>query len=520
MPKKSDTRLGKKIIDKCSSWFEKAWSYTYELPWLTDDANLWLNLILQPIDLMQYCKNKFGEWKKEKNNKKIAPYENLLGLISSNESKGLIEHFIAHCDNLSYKNKLGKSFLIQAAQCSRIDLMEVFLENKTIKSTINFQDNEGNTALFYAIQNQIPTTTAIDFIKNGARLDIRNNLGDTLLIQAVKNNDLEAAKALIVATKAQSNSYIGKFYGWVKSKIFGIEINPIIDTPNKLGLTPLHVALQNQNLGIVQLLLENNIATDLKCSNGKQSALIMFIEEAIKKNHKEETQKYHKNNSDYLEVFKVIDKLLLKEPAINNKIPDYLRSAICSFMCYPSELGIHIIKKLFNNIDKNVTDDAGKNALHIAVGYAYPVLSLSKREKELQKTIIKKLIELGVNKNLEDKSGYTPLDLAYINENHEINDFLTDNFFKRSKFPLKEYTKYKCDLFTNETFQKDQPSLPAVMFRNSNSNGTNPPPPSPVSRCPRRELRFDLPRTPRTPPSKQDTSRSQQATSPPSQQGI
>ena len=121
-------------------------------------------------------------------------------------------------------------------------------------------------------------------------------------------------------------------------------------------------------------------------------------------------------------------------------------------------------------------------------------------KNKLQKIIIQGLIDLEVNKDLKDKSGYTPLDLAYDNENHEINDLLTDNFCKRSKFPLKEYPKYKCDLFPNETYNRDQPPLPAVLFSSSSSNGTNSP-----QLTPRGEVvGFDLhTTTPYSTPSKQ-----------------
>lgn len=479
MPKKSeDKRIGKKIIDKFSLWFEKVCSYTYSLPWLTDDGNLWLNLILQPIDLMQYCKTKFGEWKKEKSNKKIAPYEHLLASISSNESKELIKHFIAHCDNLSYKDESGKSFLIQAANSSRIDLMEVFLENKTIKSTINFQDNEGNTALFYAIKNKMPQTTLTDFIENGARLDIRNNLGDTPLMQAVKNNNFEAAEALIVATNAQSNSYIGKFYGWVKSKIFGIQVNSLINTANKQGLTPLHIALQNKNPKMVDLLLKNNASTDLKYLDGKKSVFSTFLDGAIKGYYKS-VQLKQEVFDNIAPVCEIID--LLQKSELNSNPTDYLYTAIASFMHHPSELGLNIIFKLLDNIDKDIKDDKKRNILHIAVGHAYQ--SLLESEDELHKKLITKLITLvgEEGKNLKDNLGYTPLDLAIGNENQGIIELLGNHFYNRAN------STYKPE--QNQVELRDQresslsPPSQAVLFSSGSSNGgTDSTPVSPIKR--------------------------------------
>ena len=507
MPKESeDTRLGKKIIDKCSSGFKKVWSYTYGFSWLPDDANLWINLILQPIDLIQYCTTKFGEWKKAKYNKKIAPYERVLSCMSANESSGLIEYLINQCDNLSYKSQSGKSFLIQAAECNRMDLMEGFLKNKIIKSTINDQDEDGNTALFYAIKNQMPKEQLMSFIENGAKLDITNKLCDTLFVQAVKDNNLEAAEALILVSKARSKSYIGKLYGWVKSKMFGVENNPIpvIDTPNKLGLTPLHIALQNKNPKMVDLLLRNNASTELK--NGKKHAFSIFLDDVIKE--------YYKNANDQLKqkvfynivpAYEIID-LFQKSQPINSKPTDYLYTAITSYMYYPSTLGLDIITKLLNNLGKNIKeDDRGRNALHIAVGHAYSSLC---SENALHQKLINKLIGIvgEKGKNLKDNSGYTPLDLAIENGNQEIAQLLRNHFCNGAKHIISvANSTYNVE---EEITLEDQqelslPSEATVLFRDNDDGTHSPQPPQQLS--PKKVLGFDSFTTPHSTPSKRGT---------------
>jgi uncharacterized protein len=110
----------------------------------------------------------------------------------------------------------------------------------------NQTDEDQRTALHYAAMNGNLTIIAI-LIKAGAKLDIRDKLGDTALHLAADRNQVEAAKLLL-------------------------DVGVPVDADNKSGMTPLMIAANRGNIDLVQSLIAKGASVTKTDFTGRDAA--------------------------------------------------------------------------------------------------------------------------------------------------------------------------------------------------------------------------------------------------------
>ena len=96
----------------------------------------------------------------------------------------------------------GFTPLIKACASQSYDAVKAFMRSNEIK--INFQDKIGNTALHYLCEDE-KFDIAIELIKNGADIEIKNNEGKTPL-DLIKTEDIKNIIKSYLKTKEEENS--------------------------------------------------------------------------------------------------------------------------------------------------------------------------------------------------------------------------------------------------------------------------------------------------------------------------
>ena len=120
----------------------------------------------------------------------------------------------------------------------------------------NIKDENGNTALHLAVMNAHKSKDYIsiidNLIRNNADVNILNNDNQNALNIAVENNNTDIANILINAKSDLDNVHN--------------------------GYAPIHIAVKNNNISILENLLSNNVYIDIKDSEKGYTPLCMAIE--------------------------------------------------------------------------------------------------------------------------------------------------------------------------------------------------------------------------------------------------
>ena len=111
-----------------------------------------------------------------------------------------IEKLINNGIDINKRNIYGKTPLMRASQLYDFSMLKVLIKNG---ADVNLQDNNGDTALFYVVNNYNNS----DFyeyknrfrylLRKQVNIDIQNNDGTTLLMLAVQKKDVELVHYLI-----------------------------------------------------------------------------------------------------------------------------------------------------------------------------------------------------------------------------------------------------------------------------------------------------------------------------------
>lgn len=146
---------------------------------------------------------------------------------------------------------LKKSLIDVVAEHS-IDIIELYIAYK-VRGTINYQDNEGKTALFHAtLANKEHAVKLL--ITHGADVNISDSQGFSPLHIAIQKGYMSLAEYLITSGKALANQ-----------------------TTYTTNETPLHIAVKNKYIPAVKLLLREN--PDLRILDAdKKTVLTLVIE--------------------------------------------------------------------------------------------------------------------------------------------------------------------------------------------------------------------------------------------------
>jgi ankyrin repeat protein len=208
----------------------------------------------------------------------------------------------------------------------------------------------------------IPVCPTGLFNENGEYQPMDRNYNNTKLFDAVRDNNLELAKHLIIHKCMNVNE------------------------KNGAGETPIFYAVYNDNLEMVKLLVENNAELNIKTYYG--SPLLL---NCLK----------NKNNN-------IVKYLLVSNIDIN--IADNGKSLLYYCLSGNQELLDLLLER--NDLNANVQHgDWGTTPLLIAVGNG-------------DTNLIKKLIDRGADVNLKSYNGSSPLSTAYDSKQYDIVELL------------------------------------------------------------------------------------------------
>ena len=216
-------------------------------------------------------------------------------------------------------------------------------------NNINDQDDDGNTILFFSIKPNLKENdlNLIKYlIENGANINIANKIGQTPLMIAISANNIMLSKYLLDR---------------------GADIN----IKNKYGQTPLMLAVESNNPSTVKWLIEKGADVIEKDTQGKSA--ISYI---VSSNYEPS----------------IIDMLLEKNSDLNNQ----------------DDRGDTVLSKVVSNMN-----------------------------------LVEKLIKKGADINLQNKQGETPLFKAALLGDVEIVKLLLSNNADVNRANINGYTPLK-----------------------------------------------------------------------------
>jgi ankyrin repeat protein len=264
---------------------------------------------------------------------------------------------------------------------------------------IDFQDEKtGNTALINATINNDLDAVRI-FIIGGAKPYIKNKEGMTALAIACRDNYKKIAKFLVTSTE-----------------------DVIVNIQDEHGNTPLHFACYNDNKTIVKMLVTDaNADVNIQDKDGNTPLHLAC------------------NNDN-----KIIVKMLLTDANVNVNIQDKDGSTVLHWACRNGNEAIVklIIDKLNPNV--NIQDKDGNTPLHFACYWP-------------QRRMVSMLVE-GANANIDvqDKNGKTPLEIAKKYKYEEIIKILTKHTSKGGRTKKQRRTKKHRKAKKNITGRKNR----------------------------------------------------------------
>jgi ankyrin repeat protein len=173
---------------------------------------------------------------------------------------------------LEEMNRTGMAPIHFAAERGSVDVLEFLLENGCNIDLLSF---EGNTALMYACKNnQLNSIKVLLDVKRNAILLIRNKCGMNCIHFAAQCDNSESIETIIGLIRIKEIMAVSGEKE--KDEIIGEEITPIntladlaiaLDQPSNIMTTPLHVACYYGSMNTIELLVQNQVKIDaLDCS--------------------------------------------------------------------------------------------------------------------------------------------------------------------------------------------------------------------------------------------------------------
>ena len=188
------------------------------------------------------------------------------------------EEEFATISNPDQKDKNGCTQLMKAAKTGSLWLVKSLIKSG---ANVNLCDNEGYTALMYALRYQNSTEVVDYLVQNGARLNDKNDFGTSTLaltsmwsenpeilekvLKSYSPGDKEIFKCFILTIISENTSLISQSQ---KINIFiknNIQVNRFYE-----GKTPLmYAALHSKSTEILKILIQNGALTTVKTVDGK-----------------------------------------------------------------------------------------------------------------------------------------------------------------------------------------------------------------------------------------------------------
>lgn len=360
--------------------------------------------------------------------------KNIMKLINNIKNKEALDLKIL--DKIVYIDQLINNATLLMRLAVHNDEKIIDVKNKTSKTVhkhvndinvlidrgadVNVKNNIGTTALMYAVKNgYIETKLLIDA---GANINTQNYKGNTALIIAMDNNNIDIVKLLLSA-------------------------NPDFNIKNNIGMTPLMYAVQENSvsLDILKTLLEVYPENKINERDDDGKTILMCASNIDKINLLLDfgADLYIKDNQGQNVLWYLTDKNIIKfylekglnENETNNKNQSVLFSYVNDYkmlnILIDAGFDVNLRDKMENTpliickdydcqnlllrsgADINAVNNLGYNALMVNISY-----------KSIDKNAIINLINKGINVNQKDLNGFTPLFIALFNNQHEIAQYL------------------------------------------------------------------------------------------------
>lgn len=324
----------------------------------------------------------------------------------------------------------------------------------TINYDDSIRDNEGNTALMIACEENLHQIVKIMLLSSGETFDLNavNNDGDTVLHIAIKNHNKALCSLLLdynidtnipnkdgdtpiklIFNKNNYKNWASMCTTLLTKSSSKINLDFYIcdyDPCNSYGsyynpaITPLIWACRENYSDLIKLMLCHDINVNLKSQN-EISPLSCYILgesgydiEIVKLLIEEHGANVNDNNFILHDCCTCCEDLNLIKLLIKNgiNINSKNRESITPLMSliYSGHNDAHILQKVFNillnndNILLNISDDLGDNVLHYCM------------YKQLKPILIKQLLQKNIDINSQNYNGDTPLHLACTVDNINI----------------------------------------------------------------------------------------------------
>lgn len=179
---------------------------------------------------------------------------------------GTPEYFdllVAHHATLEVQNKIGLTLLHVAVMNERLFLIEKLID---LKANINAEDFSGTSVLHYAAgYGHVDVFKLLQ--QQGAKLDVRNKMQDTILHIAIANDrkqiiELIIDKVDVNAKNADGDTPLHYVTAAGTNDIFDLLITQkglILDQKNNDGLTPIHIAIVKENVTLINKLIDAGV---------------------------------------------------------------------------------------------------------------------------------------------------------------------------------------------------------------------------------------------------------------------
>jgi len=353
--------------------------------------------------------------------------------------------------SINTRNKNGRTPLHYAVRIRQGDLVKLLLKNN---ADSNIQDAEGDTPLHLSFGKGNLEISQL-LIKAGCNINTRNKNGRTPLHVAVLINDKDLVK-LLLENNADANIQDGELdtplFLSVRREKFEIsqlliEIGCKINLRDKTYHTPLYIAVKNKypDDQLIKLLLECNADLTMRyiedpkdrlyLVRGKDRGRLTWCYVVVERHLQGLFLKQTKGGSlDVADFGTVLEPVWGENPPETNweKVNEKVDAM---FKEIPGKTLLHVASRNNNTeitdllvkygADVNARDAAGFTPLHIAAIHG-------------NMKVVKKLVDLKADVSQVTVDGKDAVDLAHLNEETEIEEYLRPRITSSHRTERKE----------------------------------------------------------------------------------
>ena len=325
---------------------------------------------------------------------------NLLHAAVEGGDVSIVKAMLLHDIPLDSTDNDGITSLMIAAALNNVKTVE-FLLSKGADPFL--KTNEGRTALFFTAQG-FHTDVIKLMLSRGLEIDSQDDQGLTTLMWAAVLANLPAVRCLLekgadpllTANNGWSSLHFascGANTATVETLLsYGIDVN--VKTDSIILMTPLMVAITNQNMEAVKCLLENGADPLVECGLIRHSSLFFAL---------------YFGNSESTVLF-MIEAMLSSGLNINAQSSNGWTALMCATFLKKREVFDFLLSK---GADPSLKDKVGRTVLHHA-------------SEGGDITIIEKCLSFELDIESKDNDGKTALDIAACSGSRDAFRFLRE----------------------------------------------------------------------------------------------